>query len=100
MAILLRILCFFQQHLHLRGKALSSSALCQRDQKSLLQTGPEHIGNWVAEEELELWEIRAFLPKGMKIGHGDQLLKILLLQNLRNGFMNSLFSMSHFDPTF
>uniref|UniRef100_A0A8C8DZN9 Bromodomain PHD finger transcription factor n=1 Tax=Oryzias sinensis TaxID=183150 RepID=A0A8C8DZN9_9TELE len=41
-------------------KGLRSSALRPKKPESTKQTGPVVIETWVAEEELDLWEIRAF----------------------------------------
>lgn len=41
-------------------KGLRSSALRPKKPEPAKQTGPVVIETWVAEEELDLWEIRAF----------------------------------------
>lgn len=41
-------------------KGLRSSALRPKKQEPAKQTGPVVIETWVPEEELDLWEIRAF----------------------------------------
>lgn len=41
-------------------KGLRSSALRPKKHEPAKQTGPVVIETWVAEEELDLWEIRAF----------------------------------------
>lgn len=44
-------------------KGLRSSALRPKRPETPKQTGPVIIESWVAEEELELWEIRAFAER-------------------------------------
>nr|KAF6415073.1 bromodomain PHD finger transcription factor [Molossus molossus] len=44
-------------------KGLRSSALRPKRSETPKQTGPVIIETWVAEEELELWEIRAFAER-------------------------------------
>ncbi|KAK2528422.1 Bptf [Columba guinea] len=44
-------------------KGLRSSALRPKRPETPKQTGPVVIESWVAEEELELWEIRAFAER-------------------------------------
>ncbi|KAI5097436.1 nucleosome-remodeling factor subunit BPTF isoform X2 [Silurus meridionalis] len=44
-------------------KGLRSSALRPKKPEPSKQTGPVVIENWVPEEELELWEIRAFTER-------------------------------------
>ncbi|MCJ8739357.1 hypothetical protein PDJAM_G00046330 [Pangasius djambal] len=44
-------------------KGLRSSALRPKKPESSKQTGPVVMENWVPEEELELWEIRAFTER-------------------------------------
>lgn len=44
-------------------KGLRSSALRPKRPETPKQTGPVIIETWVAEEELELWEIRAFAER-------------------------------------
>lgn len=41
-------------------KGLRSSALRPKKPEPAKQTGPIILETWVAEEELEIWEIRAF----------------------------------------
>lgn len=41
-------------------KGLRSSALRPKKPEPAKQTGPIVLETWVAEEELEIWEIRAF----------------------------------------
>ncbi|KAB1265314.1 Nucleosome-remodeling factor subunit BPTF [Camelus dromedarius] len=47
-------------------KGLRSSALRPKRPETPKQTGPVIIETWVAEEELELWEIRAFAESEQK----------------------------------
>lgn len=44
-------------------KGLRSSALRPKRPETPKQTGPVIMETWVAEEELELWEIRAFAER-------------------------------------
>ena len=44
-------------------KGLRSSALRPRKPEPAKQTGPVAVETWVTEEELELWEIRAFAER-------------------------------------
>lgn len=44
-------------------KGLRSSALRPKKPEPAKQTGPVVIETWVAEEELDLWEIRAFAER-------------------------------------
>ena len=44
-------------------KGLRSSALRPRKPEPAKQTGPVAVETWVTEEELELWEIRAFADR-------------------------------------
>ncbi|XP_054615497.1 nucleosome-remodeling factor subunit BPTF isoform X2 [Dunckerocampus dactyliophorus] len=44
-------------------KGLRSSALRPKKQESTKPTGPIAVETWIPEEELELWEIRAFAEK-------------------------------------
>lgn len=49
-------------------KGLRSSALRPKKPEPAKQTGPVVIETWVAEEELDLWEIRAFSERYIIIG--------------------------------
>lgn len=51
-------------------KGLRSSALRPKKPEPAKQTGPVVIETWVAEEELDLWEIRAFSERSE--GHKGQ----------------------------
>lgn len=44
-------------------KGLRSSALRPKRPETPKQTGPVIIETWVAEEELELWEIKSFAER-------------------------------------
>lgn len=50
-------------------KGLRSSALRPKKQEPAKQTGPVVIETWVPEEELDLWEIRAFSERSDGPGH-------------------------------
>lgn len=53
-------------------KGLRSSALRPKKQEPAKQTGPVVIETWVPEEELDLWEIRAFSERSdglARVGH-------------------------------
>lgn len=49
-------------------KGLRSSALRPKKPEPAKQTGPVVIETWVAEEELDLWEIRAFSERSVGPG--------------------------------
>lgn len=44
-------------------KGLRSSALRPKKKEPAKLTGPTAVETWVAEEELELWEIRGFAER-------------------------------------
>uniref|UniRef100_A0A3Q3GGT5 Bromodomain PHD finger transcription factor n=1 Tax=Labrus bergylta TaxID=56723 RepID=A0A3Q3GGT5_9LABR len=71
-------------------KGLRSSALRPKKQEPAKLTGPVAVETWVAEEELELWEIRAFAEKlerdksqGIDPSKGGSSLKTKRLEPLR-----------------
>lgn len=53
-------------------KGLRSSALRPKKQEPAKPTGPIAVETWVPEEDLELWEIRAFTER---LGEPLQLLE-------------------------
>lgn len=57
-------LCLFSKETPTpQRKGLRSSALRPKRPETPKQTGPVIMETWVAEEELELWEIRAFAER-------------------------------------
>lgn len=56
-------LCFSKETPTPQRKGLRSSALRPKRPETPKQTGPVIIETWVAEEELELWEIKAFAER-------------------------------------
>lgn len=61
---LICVFCLFSKETPTpQRKGLRSSALRPKRPETPKQTGPVIMETWVAEEELELWEIRAFAER-------------------------------------